>query len=195
MLTPVDLENIFFRRGIRGYRVDEVQQFMGQITKDYEHIYRENINLKEQIETLNSKLGQYLLVEETLRNTMLLAQETSEEVKTAAHKEADLIVHDAKLHAEEIRQKIKTDTENELKSLALLKNQAEYFRCQFKSFLNGLLEMADKQLNLNVLWEQVEKRNPEAARILKENVSENGGAGSQGSEVKAAIDSKDGLNH
>lgn len=172
MLTPVDLENIFFRRGVRGYRVDEVQEFMNRITQDYEHIYRENINLKEQIENLTSKLNQYLLVEETLRNTMLLAQETAEEVKTAAQKEADLILHDAELHAEAIKQNIKVDTENELKNLALLKNQAEYFRCQFKTFLNGLLEMADKQLNLNVLWEQVEKKNPEAARILKEHDSE-----------------------
>lgn len=171
MFTPVDLENVFFRRGIRGYRVGEVQEFMSRLTQDYETLYRENIDLKEQIEKLNNKLNQYLLVEETLRNTMLLAQETAEEVKSAAKKEADLILEEAKQQAEEIRHKIKVDTENELKNLAILKNQAEFFRCQFKSFLNGLLEVADKQLDLNIIWEQVEKRNPEAARILKETES------------------------
>lgn len=175
MLTPVDLENIFFRRGVRGYRVNEVQEFMSRITQDYEHIYRENIDLKEQIENLNNKLSQYLLVEETLRNTMLLAQETAEEVKTTAKKEAEVIVQDAEQQAEAIKLQIKLDTEKEIKNLAVLKNQAEFFRCQFKSFLNGLLEIADKQLDLNVVWEQVEKRNPEAARVLKENDSERGG--------------------
>ncbi len=179
MLTPVDLENIFFRRGVRGYRVDEVQEFMNRITQDYEHLYRENINLREQLDNLNSKLSQYLLVEETLRNTMLLAQETAEEVKSAAQKQAELILHEADLQAEAIKQKIKVDTENELKNLAVLKNQAEFFRCQFKSFLNGLLDIADRQLDLNVIWEQVEKRNPEAARILKENASGFGGGGIQ----------------
>ena len=79
MFTPVDLENIFFRRGVRGYRVSEVQEFMSRLTQDYEYLYRENIDLKEQVEKLNEKLSQYLLVEETLRNTMLLAQETAEE--------------------------------------------------------------------------------------------------------------------
>lgn len=171
MLTPVDLENVFFRRGIRGYRVSEVQEFMSRLTQDYETLYRENIELKEQIENLNNKLNQYLLVEETLRNTMLLAQETAEEVKSAAKKEAELILEEAKQQAEEIRHKIKVETENELKNLAILKNQAEFFRCQFKSFLNGLLDVADKQLDLNIIWEQVEKRNPEAARILKESES------------------------
>lgn len=172
MLTPVDLENIFFRRGIRGYRVEEVREFMNRLTQDYEHLYRENLDLKEQIENLNNKLSQYLLVEETLRNAMLLAQETAEEVKNAAKKEAELILKEAEEQAEKIKLRIRQDTENELKNLAVLKNQAEFFRCQFKNFLNGLLEVADKQLDLNIIWEQVEKRNPEAARILKENVPE-----------------------
>ena len=175
MFTPVDLENIFFRRGVRGYRVSEVQEFMSRLTQDYEYLYRENIDLKEQVEKLNEKLSQYLLVEETLRNTMLLAQETAEEVKSTAKKEAELILDEAEQQVEKIRQKIKVDTETELKNLAILKNQAEFFRCQFKSFLNGLLEVADKQLDLNIIWEQVEKRNPEAARILKENDPEPGG--------------------
>ncbi len=169
MFTPVDLENIFFRRGVRGYRVSEVQEFMNRLSQDYEFLYRENIDLKEQIETLNNKLSQYLLVEETLRNTMLLAQETAEEVKTAAKKQAGVILQEAEQEVEKIRHKIKVDTETELKNLAVLKNQAEFFRCQFKSFLNGLLEVADKQLDLNIIWEQVEKRNPEAARVLNES--------------------------
>lgn len=185
MLTPVDLENIFFRRGLRGYRVEEVQEFMHRLTQDYEHLYRENIELKEQVENLNNKLSQYLLVEETLRNTMLLAQETAEEVKNAAKKEAELIIREAEEEAEKTRLRIKQDTENELKNLAVLKNQAEFFRCQFKSFLNGLLEVADKQLDLNIIWEQVEKRNPEAARILKESGLESQEAGSREIEEKS----------
>ncbi len=182
MLTPVDLENIFFRRGVRGYRVNEVQEFMDRMTQDYEHLYRENLDLKEQIENLNNKLSQYLLVEETLRNAMLLAQETAEEVKNTAKKQAELIIQEAEDQGEKTRLRIKQDTENELKNLAILKNQAEFFRCQFKSFLNGLLEVADKQLDLNVIWEQVEKRNPEAARILKENDAEYRGASNKESE-------------
>lgn len=180
MLTPVDLENIFFRRGVRGYRVEEVQEFMSRLNQDYEHIYRENIDLKEQVENLNNKLSQYLLVEETLRNAMLLAQETAEEVKNAATKEAKLIIREAEDVAEKTKLRIRQDTENELKNLAVLKNQVEFFRCQFKSFLNGLLEVADRQLDLNIIWEQVEKKNPEAARILKETDLEYEGTESPG---------------
>ncbi|NLY74550.1 MAG: DivIVA domain-containing protein [Firmicutes bacterium] len=188
MLTPIDLENVFFRRGVRGYRVSEVQEFMSRLTQDYEHLYRENIELKEQIETLNNKLNQYILVEETLRNTMLMAQETAEEVKTAAKKQAELIIQEAKDQAEDIKRQIRVETENELKNLAILKNQTEFFRCQFKSFLNGLLEIADRQLDLNVIWEQVEKRNPEAARVLRETNQERAETGINGVNKEPGIE-------
>ncbi|HOP74780.1 MAG TPA: DivIVA domain-containing protein, partial [Bacillota bacterium] len=50
MLTPVDLETTVFRRSFRGYNVQEVQEFMSKITHDYEHLYRENIDLKEKLD-------------------------------------------------------------------------------------------------------------------------------------------------
>ena len=50
MLTPVDLETMVFRRGLRGYRTREVQEFMKRITVDYERLYKENFDLKEKVE-------------------------------------------------------------------------------------------------------------------------------------------------
>ncbi|MCL6588529.1 MAG: DivIVA domain-containing protein [Firmicutes bacterium] len=152
MLTPVDLETTVFRRSFRGYSAREVQDFMEQLTRDYEHLYRENIELKEKVEELTAKVNQYKNIEETLRNTMILAQETAEEVKSAAHVQAEMIIREAKLQEEQVKVKIKEEIQGELRTLALLKNQTEYFKCQFKSFLTGLLELADKQLDLEIDW-------------------------------------------
>lgn len=159
MLTPVDLETMVFRRSFRGYSASEVQEFMEQLTQDYEHLYKENIDLKEKIEELTARVNQYQTIEETLRNTMVLAQETAEEVKTAAHNQADIIIREAKLQEEQVKAKIKDEIQGELRTLALLKTQTEYFKCQFKSFLNGLLEMADKQLDLEIDWTSSPKEN------------------------------------
>lgn len=153
MLTPVDLETTVFRRGFRGYKTQEVQEFMTRLTHDYERLYRDNIDLKEKIEALEAKLNQYQMMEETLRNAMVLAQETAEEVKNSARQQATLVIREAETEAERIRTGIREEIRDELRRLALLKNQTEFFRCQFKSFLNGLAEMADKQLNLQMEWE------------------------------------------
>jgi cell division initiation protein len=174
MLTPVDLETTVFRRSFRGYSAGEVQEFMEQLTKDYEHLYKENIDLKEKIEELTDKVNQYKTIEETLRNTMVLAQETAEEVKSAAHDQADMIIREAKLQEEQVKGKVKEEIQAELRTLALLKNQTEYFKCQFKSFLTGLLELADKQLDMEINWSPKEnadlsKETPNLAR--EENTS------------------------
>jgi cell division initiation protein len=162
MLTPVDLETTIFRRGFRGYNAREVQEFMENFGSDFEKLYRENIELREQLEELQKKLQQYQTIEDTLRNTMVLAEETAEETKNAAKQRAGQIIREAELNAEAIKMKAKEEIQNELRNLALLKNQVEYFKCQFKSFLSGLLEMSEKQLDLNVVWEESEKKNAAA---------------------------------
>ncbi len=154
MLTPVDLETTVFKRGFRGYNAREVQEFMENFSHDYEHLYCENIDLKEQLEEMEKKLHQYQLIEDSLRNAMVLAEETAGEAKAAAKQKAEQIVREAELNAEAMKMKAKEDIQNELRTLALLKNQVEYFKCQFKSFLSGLLDMAEKQLDLNIAWDQ-----------------------------------------
>jgi cell division initiation protein len=171
LLTPVDLETTVFRRGFRGYNTGEVQDFMENFGHDYEQLYRENIELKEQLEELQKKLSQYQTIEETLRNTMILAEETAEEAKTAARERAAQIVRESELQAEATKIKVKQDLQNELRHLALLKNQVEYFKCQFKGFLNGLLEMAEKQLDLTIEW-QDHAQNMAAATLEKEQESD-----------------------
>lgn len=150
MITPVDLETMVFRRGFRGYNVNEVQDFMVRITHDYERLYRENIELKEKIEELTAQINQYQLMEDTLRNAMILAQETAEEVKNTAKGQAEMILREAEQRSDRIKGRIKDEIQGEIQKLATLKNQVEFFKCQFKSFLNGLLDIAENQMELKL---------------------------------------------
>ena len=109
---------------------------MENFSHDYEQLYRENLDLKERLEETEKKLHQYQLIEDSLRNAMVLAEETAEEAKANAMQKAEQIVKEAELNAEAIKMKAKEDIQAEIRNLALLKNQVEYFKCQFKSFLN-----------------------------------------------------------
>lgn len=153
MITPVELDTKVFKRAMRGYNTRDVQEFMDVITRDYDHLYRENRDLKEQLETINTKLLQYQLMEETIRNSMILAQKTSEDVKASADQQASLIIREAQQQSDQIKAKVMNEIQEQLHNLALLKNQGEYFKCQYKSFLQGMLELAEKQLDLNIVWE------------------------------------------
>ena len=147
---------------MRGYKVSEVQAFMTRISADYEYLYRENKDLVAKLEEVQTKLDQYVEKDETLRNALILAQETADEQINTAKLKADIIVREAQFQAEQIRSRAKDDIQMELQKLSWLKTQVDLFKCQFKSFLNGLLETAEQELNLNIIWDHIQKNNPTA---------------------------------
>ena len=52
-LTPVDITNKEFRKMLRGYDPEEVDEFLDQIVEDYEELFKENSLLKEKINAMN----------------------------------------------------------------------------------------------------------------------------------------------
>ena len=46
MITPHDIQNKVFARGVRGYKEEEVDGFLDLLTADYERVIDENDNLK-----------------------------------------------------------------------------------------------------------------------------------------------------
>ena len=82
MITPLDIENKkFSKQMMNGYNVDEVDEFLDQIMQDYETNYKELASMKTKVDELNNALEHYKNIENTLQNTLVMAQSTAEEVK------------------------------------------------------------------------------------------------------------------
>ena len=58
MLTPVDIHNKEFSRSFRGYNQDEIDDFLDEIVNDYEKLYRENNQLKKELELDEKQIAQ-----------------------------------------------------------------------------------------------------------------------------------------
>ena len=102
MITPMDIHNKEFEKGFRGYDSDAVDAFLAELVRDYETLYRDNREMTDKIEQLEKRLAQYEQMEATMNNTLVLAQETGENVKNAARKEAELIVKEAEQQRNEL---------------------------------------------------------------------------------------------
>ena len=122
MLTPVDIHNKEFSRSFRGFNQEEVDDFLDQVVNDYEMLYRDNHQMKKEIELCNKQLDQYHQLEKNLQDTLLVAQRTAdevvntanvrgEEVRQAARQAGENLKREAELYAE----KLKQDTERECK--------------------------------------------------------------------------------
>src|SRR5699024_7241555 len=101
-LTPLDIHNKEFTRGLRGYDQDEVNDFLDHVIKDFEMVIRDKKELQRQVSDLEEKLGHFSNIEETLNSSILVAQQTAEDVKGNATKESKLIIREAEKNADRI---------------------------------------------------------------------------------------------
>ena len=142
MITPLDIENkTFSKQAISGYSTQEVHEFMAELLKDYEKIYKENIEYKDKIQVLNQGIQHYKAIEDTLQNALVVAQGTAETVKQNARIEADNILRDAELSArksvDEMGQKV---LEKQLK-LEETQKQFDVYKAKMEALLISQLEL------------------------------------------------------
>lgn len=91
-----------FGKTLRGYNEQEVKNFLMRLAQDYENVYSENSQLRENNQRLKYELDRYHKLEETMNNSLILAQQTAEMLKVNAQKEADIILEDSKKRIAEI---------------------------------------------------------------------------------------------
>jgi len=133
MITAMEIRNQQFSKSLRGYDQDEVKNFLMQLAQDYENLYSQNATLKESIKRLESELQKYRKIEDTMNNSLIFAQQTAEDMKTNARREADLILEDAKRRIAELLMVY----QEVIKRLNL-------FNTELKAQMGGQMEMLEK---------------------------------------------------
>lgn len=147
MITPLDIENKkFAKQMMNGYSVEEVDDFLDDLTVDYSKNYKEITELKAKVEELTTSLNHYKSIESTLQNTLLMAQETSEEVKNVAKQKADQIINDAKASSERRVNELNNEIAVKEQALEDIKKQFDIYKAKMESLLISQLELL-KEVN------------------------------------------------
>lgn len=150
-LTPLDIHNKEFSRRVRGYDVDEVNEFLDQIIKDYEMYIRENKELQNQVAALQERLDHFANIEETLSKTIIVAQEAADEVRNNSKKEAQLIIKEAEKNADRIINESLAKSRKIALEIEELKKQATIYRTRFRTLVEAQLELLS-----NEQWDSLE---------------------------------------
>lgn len=96
MITPMDIHNKQFSRGLRGYNEEEVRDFLQQIVSDYEQIYREHREMEDELDQMKTKLANYEKISHTMTSALQLAKDAARNVTETAHRNADVMISNAK---------------------------------------------------------------------------------------------------
>ena len=155
MLTPSDIHNQEFKRGFRGYDEEEVDDFLDRIVNDYETLYRENTQLKDEVDLNKKKIEQYKEMEKNLQDTLLVAQKTAEEVvqnakqraeemREAASKECENLKLQAQMEISEKQNAVRDDVRREEEKYDAVLQRQRQFLIKIKALLRTELELLEE---------------------------------------------------
>ena len=126
---------------MNGYSVEEVDDFLDELTADYSKNYKENSELRAKVEELNKSLEHYKSIEATLNNTLLMAQSTAEDIKKVAKQQAEQIINEAKSNAQKQVDDLNSEVILKTKELDDVKKQFDIYKAKMESLLISQLEL------------------------------------------------------
>lgn len=180
-ITAMEITNKEFKKSMRGYNADEVDEFLDKVAEDYEIVYKENSTFKEKLSNIEEKINHYNKMESTIQNTLLLAQNAAEQARENAKKESELVIRSANDTAQKIINKAHSDVIQINDEFDRIKQEFCKFRTKFRSFMESQLEMFDDMekefiKNYNIGYEsdeniKVELREKEIEFAHDENIN------------------------
>ena len=144
MFSPIDLETKEFKKvALGGYDKEEIDRFMAMLFQDYKTIYMENISLKDKVNALSSAVTKYKSMEDILQNTLVVAQTTSDELKTAARDRAKAIIDEAEAQAQTALLEAQEKVSNAALEYKNVKLQISAYKKQMMTMLKNVYDTVE----------------------------------------------------
>ena len=142
MITPLDIEEKrFSRKRMNGYSVEEVDDFLDELAVDYAKTYKQVSELSVKVEELTRDLAHYKTIEETLQNTLVMAQANAEETKRLAKQQAEQMIREAEAAARQGVEDLKQEIKMKQIELDDVKKQFDIYKAKMESLLISQLEL------------------------------------------------------
>ena len=140
MITPLDIENKQFSKSMRGFNIDEVDEFLDEIIIDLQKIMDENAKLKNEVQSLNQELTKYKKSETSMMNTLESAKKLMNDISESAERRAEIIIKNAQLDAEVIQRDAK-------ESISKLTEEGERLRQKVARYREKYRQLLEDELN------------------------------------------------
>lgn len=101
-ISRIDLLNQSFSKVMRGYSPAEVDAVIKEAATAIGALGEERSALEVRVAELEGQLGEYRNRESTLRDTLMTTQRVTDDLKSAAQKEAQLIIEAARAKADSL---------------------------------------------------------------------------------------------
>ena len=142
MMTLEDIRNIEFNRG-RGYRSEEVDDFIDECVATMEHLVQENAEVNQKMKALADKVAEYRTDEDSIRAALLSAQRTGDTIIREAQAKAKALLDSAERDADAARRDLLANIEREANELARIKNEVTQFKAKLLALYKEHLSLVN----------------------------------------------------
>ena len=140
MIRPIDIQEKEFTRAVRGYKEDEVNEFLDEITIDMERLIYELRQTREENSRLVEELERYRSSQGTVLETLEAAKALMSDISVSAEKRADILLKNAELDAQLIQKEARETADKIAEESQAMKSRFIDFRTRYKRLLQSELE-------------------------------------------------------
>lgn len=128
-----------FNTTINGYDKQEVNDFVNEVTREYESMLNKLKNCDKEINLLQEQLNHYKNLESTLNRAVMVAEDSSNNLKAVAKEEAKSIIDSAKKNASYI-------VNDALIKAEKIESEADALRRSLRIYKARIKEVVQEQL-------------------------------------------------
>lgn len=143
MISPLEIQEKEFGRGLKGFKEDEVNEFLDQITLDLERLLEENRQLKAEKAQIEEELKKFKEAETSVLETLETAKALMGDISASAEKRAQILLKNAELDAQRIQREAREKAERMNEENAALQNRVEGLKQKFRQLLEAELQRFD----------------------------------------------------
>lgn len=143
LLTVLDIENIAFRKTMRGYDSEQVEDFLEKLAESLQGYCENAQRYERRITHMEDQLKEYMELKKSLQDALVLAQKSAEERVTTAESRAEVITAEAEAEAHRIISNAKERAETHKREIDRLRQVRYQFIAEFK----GLISKFGSMLN------------------------------------------------
>jgi cell division initiation protein len=144
-LTPSDVQRQSFDTRFRGFDRDEVRTFLAAVAEEMAALLREKEEIEQQLRHLELIVNEHREREAILKNTLLAAQKASEDIRSAARKEADTIVKQAELQGDRLLELAQGRAHEVERGILDLRGHRTALRTDIRAIVTRLTHLLDLQ--------------------------------------------------
>lgn len=143
-LTALDVRYQEFKRGMRGYVVADVREYLGRVADQLGALLEQNEALRSRIRALEAELAEAKEGEAELRRAVVAAERIAREIKAQAERDAEIIKREAESAREVSLQEVVAEMKRVRVEIEQLKNERDLFVSQFRAMLEGYLHSLER---------------------------------------------------